>query len=152
MNRVHNIVLFLLGALLTLGSCDKTPINGDLDGMWQLMSIQTPQGVQQVKEKRAYLCIQLQLAEWRIATIADKNYYSHFKLQGDSLFFFDLCHASAHTATGADDTPVTADEMAAGALDEWGIHTMHTRYHVLQFNDNHLTLEKADTVYAFRKF
>ena len=25
---------------LMAGSCDKTPINGDLDGMWQLMRVE----------------------------------------------------------------------------------------------------------------
>lgn len=155
--RHHKLFLFLLGILLGLSSCDKTPINGDLDGMWQLMTIQTPQGVQQVKENRAYLCIQLQLAEWRLFAKEDsdsygKYFYSHFSHQGDSLCFFDLCYPSAHTATGSDDRPVTAVDMVEGALAEWGIHTPHTRYRVLQLNANHLTLEKADTVYAFRKF
>ena len=154
MNRVHHIVyLLLLGVLILFGSCDKTPVNGDLDGMWQLMTIKIqPDSVLQVKEKHVYLCIQLQLSEWRAFTNPGKNYYAHFKHQGDSLFFSDLCHASTHTASASDDRPVTASEMAAGAMTEWGIHTLHTRYRVLQLNTNHLTLEKADTVYAFRKF
>ncbi len=157
MNRIkHKSLLTLLSVfLLMLGGCDKMPENGDLDGMWQLMTIQTPEATLQVKEQRAYINFYMHLAEWRMPLrphTDDFRYYSHFTLKGDSLCFFDLCHASAHTATGSDDIPVTAEEMAAGAMADWGIHTLHTRYRVLQLNAKHLTFEKADTVYAFRKF
>ncbi|MBQ7494954.1 MAG: lipocalin-like domain-containing protein [Bacteroidaceae bacterium] len=156
MNKYNYITcLFLLGFLLTLSSCDKTPVNGDLDGMWQLMTIQTPGRTLEVKERRAYVCIYGQLAEWRVPLkpgAEDYHYYSHFIHQGDSLCFLDLCHASTHTATGSDDRRVTAEEMTSGAMADWGIRTLHTRYRVLQLNTDHLTLQKADTLYAFRKF
>lgn len=156
MNRLKHIgLLALLGcSLLLLSSCDKMPENGDLDGMWQLMTIQTPQGTRQVQQQ-AYIIFYMKLAEWRVPVkpqTLDFHYYSHFNQQGDSLCFYDLCHASAHTVSDSDDIPVTVEEIAAGALADWGIHTLHTRYRVLQLNAKHLTLEKADTVYAFRKF
>ena len=147
-HRVFGVLLVVL-----LSGCDKTPINGDLDGMWQLQSIETPEGTTQTKERRVYLCIQLHLAEWwNPAQMNEFHFFSHFTHQGDSLCFFDLCRASAHTATGSDDTPLTAKEMAEGALESWGIHTLDTRYRIRRLSSRHLELEKDDTVYAFRKF
>jgi hypothetical protein len=99
-----------------------------------------------------FLCIQLQLMEWWNPTSENGHYFSHFSHQNDSLYIFDLCHASSHTATGSDDQRVTAAEMAEGAMENWGIHTLDTRYRVRHLNAKDLTLEKEDTVYAFRKF
>lgn len=146
--------MLLSCCLFLLSGCDKMPENGDLDGMWQLMTIQTPQGTRQVQEQ-VYINFYMQLAEWRVPLLPrsdDSHFYSHFTQRGDSLCFFDICHASAHTVSDSDDTRVTAEEIAAGALAKWGIHTLHTRYRVLQLSAKHLTLEKVDTVYAFRKF
>lgn len=144
---------FCAWVLLSLAGCDKTPINGDLDGMWQLERIETPQGVTPTKERRVYLCIQLHLMEWCNAPKGNRHhYFSHFTHQNDSLIIYDLCRASAHTATGSDDIPLTATEMAAGEMEDWGIHTLDTRYHIRRLNANKLELEKVDTVYAFRKF
>ena len=147
-----SLLFLLVFFLATLSSCDKTPMNGDLDGMWQLVSIETPQGATPMKERRVFLCIQLQLMEWWNPTSENGHYFSHFSHQNDSLYIFDLCHASTHTATGSDDQRVTAAEMAEGAMENWGIHTLDTRYRVRHLNAKDLTLEKEDTVYAFRKF
>lgn len=146
--------LFLAVLLLLCVGCDKTPINGKLDGMWQLMTIQTPDGTRDMKQNQAYISIQLHLAEWWTPNLSwdTYHYFSHFEHRADSLVFFDLCRASAHTVTGSDDVPLTARQMHEGALDHWGVHTLHTRYRVVKLTAKHLTLEKEDTVYAFRKF
>ena len=149
----HKPYIILIGILLTLCGCDKTPVNGDLDGMWQLMTIETPDSTADVQARRLYLSFYLHLADWRCPQKNEHfHFYSHFTHRQDSLCFYDLCRASAHTAQDADDIPLTATDMALGDMDDWGIHTLDMRYRIKSLNSRNLTLEKKDTVYAFRKF
>lgn len=54
-------LLFLL-LMLGISSCDKAPINGKLDGRWQLMTIEYSDGA--IEEcNRIYYSIQLHLVE-----------------------------------------------------------------------------------------
>ena len=63
---MKQILLFIF-LLLSISSCDKTPINGKLDGRWQLMTIEYNDG--SIKEcYRIYYSIQLHLVE-----ISDKG-------------------------------------------------------------------------------
>lgn len=145
-------LLCVLATAALLDACDKTPINGDLDGMWQLMTVQTPGHTREAKNDQVYMCIQLHMVEWRYVRDDKIHFYSHFRQQSDSLYIMDLSHASTHSAIGSDDVPVTASEMALGAMEPWGIHTLDMRYRIRQLDADHLSLEKADTLYTFRKF
>ena len=59
MKQIILCVCLLLGVLC---SCDKKPINGKLDGRWQLMTIEYNDG--SIKEcERIYCSIQLHLVE-----------------------------------------------------------------------------------------
>ena len=51
---------YIIGALLLLmaGACGKMPINGDLDGRWQIMKIEYASGEEEVPE-RAYYSVAL---------------------------------------------------------------------------------------------
>ena len=144
---IFSLLLFsLFSPLFT--SCDKVPINGVLDGLWQIMTIETPAGTRDVKADRAYLSIQLHLSEW------DHNanrYYAHFSHEGDSLCFYDFAHNSKHSSNADDDTWITPSEMSAGLLDIWGIHTLNARFHINRLNGSTLILQAADTTLTFRK-
>ena len=150
-NRNIIIRIALVVALFaTTGSCDKVPINGPLDGQWQLMSIETPEGSRQTKTHRTYLCFQLHLSQW--FRPGKSNIYAHFTHQGDSIHFYDFAHASAQRKEGDNDEWVTPEEMAAGLMDDWGLHSTDITYHVGELNHSRLVLERADTVLTFRKF
>ena len=145
--------LWVCGLVAVLAtSCDKVPANGSLDGMWQLMSIETPNSTRDVKTDGLYLSFQLQMTYWSQLAHSDNRFYSHFTHTGDSIFFFDICRPAAHSKEDPDDHPLTSAEMAEGAMDVWGIHTMHTRYRVQTLKSDALVLEKADTTLRFRKF
>lgn len=136
--------------LATTVCCDKVPINGPLDGQWQLMSIETPEGTRQTKANRTYLCFQLHLTQWFRPGKA--NIYAHFTHKGDSIHFFDFAHASAQRQEGDNDEWVTPTEMANGLMDDWGVHSTDITFHVGELNRSRLVLECADTVLTFRKF
>ncbi|MBP5772187.1 MAG: lipocalin-like domain-containing protein [Bacteroidaceae bacterium] len=144
-------ILSLFCALCVVASCDKMPINGDLDGMWQLERVETSETILDTRTHRVYLSIQLHLAQWDDPT-EGLTLYSHFRHEGDSLFFIDLSHASPHTATASDDTLVTSQEMADGLMKAWGIYDIHTRYCIRTLKTQNLQLEKADTIYYYKKF
>ncbi len=136
--------------MAALVGCDKVPMNGDLDGMWQILTIQTPQGVREMKAERVYLSIQLKLCQWNHA---NSCLYSHFQHEGDSLFFFDFAHDSRHRTKEDDNEWVTEDEMQnKKVMDVWGIHNLNARYRVIELNGDNLTLQSADTIISFRKF
>jgi hypothetical protein len=50
--------------LSTVFSCDKLPMNGDLDGMWQLMSVEMDGEVSDVKSRKRYWSFQLHLVQF----------------------------------------------------------------------------------------
>ena len=132
----HHFSLFILSLFtLLLNSCDKVPINGDLDGLWQLTTIQTPESTRDVKSTRAYLSIQLHLSQW------DNN----------GTTFYDFAHASLHRDKNDDDDWITEEEMRGGIMDAWGIHSLDARYRTRQLDSDALVLERADTVLYFRK-
>jgi len=135
--------------LLLLTSCDKVPMNGDLDGMWQLMTVQTGQNVRNVRDDRAYMSIQLHLTQWYQG---GNTLYSHFVHEGDSIRFYDFAHDSLHRSKADDNEWVTEEDMLNGAMDAWGIHNLDARYRVRQLDGEALILEKADTTLFFRKF
>jgi len=137
----------LLVFLLT--GCDKVPMNGDLDGLWQLTTVQTGQDVRDVKSDRAYLSFQLHLTQWDHVGF---RYFAHFTHEGDSIRFYDFAHDSLHRSKADDNEWVTEEEMRDGAMDAWGIHNLDARYRVRQLDGEALILEKADTTLFFRKF
>ena len=139
----------LIFALLCCIGCDKVPINGKLDGMWQLTSVQTPEGVHDARASRAYLSFQLHLSQWDFAS---QRCYAHFSHEADSLRFFDFAKLSAHSTAADDDPAVTPAEMAGGLFGVYGIHTLDARFRVVHLSHSSLILEAADTTLTFRKF
>ncbi|MCM1021995.1 MAG: lipocalin-like domain-containing protein [Muribaculum sp.] len=49
-----NVVLLLC---VSLGSCEKSPLNGELDNMWQVMSIENVATGEVTKPDQIYYCI-----------------------------------------------------------------------------------------------
>lgn len=59
------IILYLaLGIVIALGasSCQKSPINGDLDGQWQIMSVE-PEPSDMIIDENLYYCFSLHVCQ-----------------------------------------------------------------------------------------
>ena len=132
-------------------SCDKTPMNGLLDGMWQLTRIETPTEQRDVKDSLVFISIQLQLVQWN-NRLHFAQYYSHFAHRGDSLLFFDMTHSSKHSLESNYDAWLTDEEMSNGLMDAWGIHTLNPGFHINTLNHSDLILQRADTLLRLRRF
>ena len=139
---------FFILPLLLLTSCDKVPINGDLDGFWQVTTIQVSDDVRDVRPAHSYLSFQLHLSQWDHAGI---RYYAHFAHEGDSIRFYDFAHSSLHRSKADDNEWITEQEMRDGIMDAWGVHNLDARYRVRQLDGDAMVLERADTVLFFVK-
>ena len=78
MKQILLFILFMLG----ISSCDNAPINGKLDGRWQLMTIEYTNG--KIEEcNRIYYSIQLHLVEISAKGGNGGTHIGRFSYKGD---------------------------------------------------------------------
>ena len=75
---------------LMAGSCDKTPINGDLDGMWQLMRVEDNGTTIDVAATQHYMCVQLHLIQLTQYGDVHTGIFCHFNHEGNTLRLYDF--------------------------------------------------------------
>ena len=86
---MRNRFFFLLFIIITLISCGKTPINGDLDGRWQLMKVEFHTNNELVEPKLTYFDVNLHLMQLKsLKGGMDESgiINARFEHTGDSLF------------------------------------------------------------------
>lgn len=155
--HIIRLSFFILIAAFMLNSCDKVPMNGQLDGMWQIMTVQTAAGTHDAKADCAYLSIQLHLCQWDQLSKANQNghvrFYSHFRREGDNIIFYDFAKPSLHRSNLDDNEMLTNDEMETQKLmGVWCVYHLNDSFHIRELNSENLVLEREDTVIHFRKF
>lgn len=137
----HIFFIILLLAFIT-SSCDKMPCNGDLDGMWQLMSISNDSIETSTKDLKIYYSFQLHLLQLNKETSPYKRFYAHFNHSNDSLKIYDVCEKSdLNIFISNPDT-----------LKEFGITELKDGFKVNSLNSKTMILEKEGTTLTFRKF
>lgn len=142
----------LAACVLLLAACDKVPINGVLDGMWQLTTIATPDTVRHTTAEQLFVSFQLHLTQWEKKTTG-ATIYAHFTHRADSIAFSDFAERALHDLSAGDDDHIfTPAQMAGGVMDAWGIHSANARFRVMELNHTTLVLHDADTTLTFRKF
>ena len=156
MNLRHNIIKKNIGwcciylLLSAVFSCDKLPMNGDLDGMWQLMFVEKDGEVSDVKSRKRYWSFQLHLTQFSRSGNNTYRYFAHFKHEGDSLFVYDLCFPSENF-TDTDDN-VMFTESDVHILNQWGIYSLYNRYKVEKLDSDVMILKNDEMKLRFRKF
>lgn len=143
MRKAHHksllhLYLFMIAAILA--SCDKLDKNGDLDGAWQLTSLQrTEDGtVMADKNSRIFYYFKLDLMELR--QVNDTMYYlARFKHTGDSLIIGPVYQSPF-------DSLVVISEVDA----KFGIADGHM--HVNRLTSDDLELENKQYKIQLRKF
>lgn len=97
--------LLILWSLILLTGCGKLPINGDLDGQWQILEIRYADGRIETPE-RAYYCVQLHTITLR--QVNGPNQTGNMVYEGDQLSLdMPLSDASDLRVFGLDDTKET---------------------------------------------
>ena len=123
---------YIIGALLLLmaSACGKMPINGDLDGRWQIMKIEYASGEEEVPE-RAYYSVALNTIN--LMKVGVSNQTGNMEYTGDSLFVV---------------MPISKVE----DLLPFGMNGTEQRFGVKELTSNHLVLQSDYARLEFRKF
>lgn len=101
---MRQLALLLWGLILFVG-CGKLPINGDLDGQWQILEIRYADGRIETPE-RAYYCVQLHTITLR--QVSGPNQTGNMVYEGDQLRIdMPLSDVSDLRVFGLDDTEET---------------------------------------------
>ena len=129
MNTMKRYITAVLLSLI-VSSCGKMPINGDLDGRWQIMKIEYASGEEEVPE-RAYYSVALHTIN--LMKVGVSNQTGNMEYTGDSLFVV---------------MPISKVE----DLLPFGMNGTEQRFGVKELTSNHLVLQSDYARLQFRKF
>ena len=123
---------YIIGALLLLmaGACGKMPINGDLDGRWQIMKIEYASGEEEMPE-RAYYSVALHTINLMKVDVTSQT--GNMEYTGDSLFVV---------------MPISKVE----DLLPFGMNGTEQRFGVKELTSKYLVLQSDYVRLEFRKF
>lgn len=126
----------ILVLLITTG-CPKHPINGDLDGQWQVMEV-VPPAPEIILQERLYMCFSLhvcQLTEYAngVNTVGNMRFD-----QKNKLLYLDFPYASS--------------ALSKARLKQYGIYSNPVTFTVEQLDKKKLILRDGDVVVTLRKF
>lgn len=131
--------LFIISIVLLLAACDKVPMNGNLDGMWQLMAIQdnVTSNVSEVKDSRLYYSFQLHLVQ-----LNNGEAYAHFSHRNDSIVMYDWCKGNLNNDKITDVT----------VLNKYGLYELRDSFRVEVLTHDKMQLFSRKATLSFRKF
>ena len=123
---------YIIGALLLLmaGACGKMPINGDLDGRWQIMKIEYASGEEEMPE-RAYYSVALHTINLMKVDVTSQT--GNMEYTGDSLF-------------------VVMPVSKVKDLLPFGMNGTEQRFGVKELTSKYLVLQSDYARLEFRKF
>ena len=140
-------IIIFFAFVITLAACDKVPINGDLDGMWQLTCIETKHDTTYQKN----LFWQFQLHLLQIGDVYD--YFARFENTGSELRVYQVASGSRHEDASQNDEPVTEkDSVHMAKLKQYGIYKTDTRFKIEELNADNMRLRSDSVCLHFRKY
>lgn len=129
MDTMKKGMIFTL-LILLISACGKMPINGDLDGRWQIMKIEYASGKEETPE-RAYYSVALHTINLMQVGVTDQT--GNMEYSGDSLF-------------------VTMPISTVEDLLPFGMNGTEQRFGVKELSSKHLILQSDYARLEFRKF
>lgn len=137
---MKKIVIAILGLLCV--TCAKAPINGDLDGFWQLAEIAYTGGtVTDTHNDGLFYSVQLKLIG--LQRDGNNQYLGRFVQTEDSLYVYDF----RLNITGDN-----SQKAAVGDLQAWGIPDTTERFAIEKLNGKEMILTSATARLSFRKW
>lgn len=132
-------IILCLCLLLGVCSCDKKPINGKLDGRWQLMTIEYNDG--SIKEcERIYCSIQLHTVELMDKGTAPLTLMGHFS-STDGVVMGEFKYQTNMEATATEED-----------LNRFGLNTSVTHFEVEKAAGSKMVLKSDYARLTYRKF
>jgi hypothetical protein len=131
--------LFIISIIFMLAACDKLPMNGNLDGMWQLIAIQdnTTSNISDVKSSRLYYSFQLHLVQ-----LNNGEAYAHFSHRNDSIVMYDWFKGNLNNDKITDPT----------VLNKFGLYELRDSFRVEVLTSEKMQLRSRKATLSFRKF
>lgn len=143
--------IFIIYSSLLLTSCElQTHSNGDLDGYWQLNSIDSLEQHKSVDmtSSRIFWAFQAKLLKTSDITGKNSTILLRFNHQGDSLKLYDPVLPKPSLTDPSGDQPLTDPSL----LRPYGIHSLNEGYKVLYLSDERMTLQNNSLRLNFVKF
>ncbi len=125
--------------MLLPAGCQKSPINGNLDGQWQVMEV-SPEPSETIIDRRLYMCFSLH-------TVQLTFYGSGPWQSGNILQFSDKTLSLEFPYVSLD--PTDKDEEI---LRQYGINSNPVTFSIERLDSKKLILRDGDTVVTLRKF
>ncbi len=130
---VYTLLILMMSICYT--SCQKSAINGDLDGQWQVMSID-PEPDNYNPEQRVYYCFSLHTVQLTA--------FGGPWMSGNILKFDD--------GSLALDFPYATTPQDINRLRQYGINRNPVTFSIGHLDKNRLVLKDDDTTITLRKF
>lgn len=126
------ILVSLLLLLVTAAGCRKAPINGDLDGQWQIISIEENGKDTGYADKQHFYCFYLHVVQ----------------LTGNGTVTGNLHYADNQIAM---DFP-NCDAATLSRLINWGVRHNPEVFDIVKLTGSTLIMQNGDIVVTCRKF
>lgn len=139
------VMLFML--CLTCGCDKKWPINGNLDGYWQLMTVETQSDGVKTNCHRMYIGIQLHMIELKdLGNNGYKNFFGEFNYDEDKNI---VVIKNLKEKVSTSDNGQMAD---IKDLNPYGINSQETVFDVIKADGKTLILESDYARLTMRSF
>lgn len=150
---MKKLFFLLIVSLPLLFACDmETSDNGDFDGYWHLMSVDTLASSKQcdMSQQFVFWAVQSNLIQLRGADRVKeggvgREYYERFELKNSVLSLYD-----PHEKDRENSDPVITDERL-DCLRPYGINGLSEQFEVVTLNSRELVLKSSMLVLRFRK-
>ncbi len=126
--------------VMLLGGCRKAPINGKLDGQWQIMNIEyLADGSDITPELRYYIDISLHVVQLRSVPAVVSSNTGNLKYDKDA-------------STITIDFPYITTESQLEQLQRWGIFSNPVTLNIVKLDGKQLVLKSDESVISCRRY
>lgn len=147
MKKILSIISIIT---LLFTACDKWPENGYLDGMWQLMEIETDGIKQDTKDQGLFCSFQLKVFMLGSRATESRAFFGYFEHNDSTMRFHHFTFRSNYTEESNVDKLMTEDDLPIIA--PWGFYSIDSSFKVVDLTSNKLILKHKDTILTYRKF
>lgn len=130
-------------------SCDKVPVNGALDGQWQLMERIEDNETTNLKDQHLYCAFQLKVCMIGSRLLGVRKYFCYFEHKGDQMRFHTFTHRSAYTEDENVDKLITEEEIET--ILPWGFYSTDCTFKVEELNNSRMVLSANGKKLVYRK-
>ncbi len=142
-------ILYIISCCWIITACDKLPKNGDLDGMWQVLTIEHNGKTDNIKDLQYYLSFQLDL--FQLTTIRNnKIYYGYFDHKNDSIIFRQFSDMAEEHPTAPDNYPITSENISI--INKWGFYALKDSFQIELLTKDDMILRSKYSRITYRKF